>query len=171
VRSLIVIWIHDISQAALAVAVATLGVVILLELRCVVKLRRAMDCNLGRVFEQLDLLRFEIQQLGEAQPYARVVRSPAARVLSEVPQAGAVPASKSEHSTPTTTSTTALAPPAAQSAANSGEAKLLASLAAARARRADARANEASADKADKPADSNLRAPAAARSTRLSRIV
>ncbi|MGH8207954.1 MAG: hypothetical protein ACRETK_14355, partial [Steroidobacteraceae bacterium] len=58
---------HDIGVSALAAAVATLGVVILLELRSVLKLRQVVDGNLARVFEQLDLLRFESQQLIEGQ--------------------------------------------------------------------------------------------------------
>jgi hypothetical protein len=58
--------LHDVSQAALAAAVIVLGVVILLELRSVVKLRSSVDRSLARVFEQLDLLRFESQQLLEA---------------------------------------------------------------------------------------------------------
>ena len=62
-------WLHDASQAALAAAVMTLGLVMLLELRSIARLRRAVDCNLARVFEQLDLLRFENQQLLEAQTY------------------------------------------------------------------------------------------------------
>ena len=60
-------WLHDVSQSALAAAVLTLGVVILLELRSVLRLRHAVDSNLARVFEQLDLLRFENQQLMESQ--------------------------------------------------------------------------------------------------------
>jgi hypothetical protein len=59
-------WLHEISQTALAAAVVTLGVVILLELRSIKLLRRAMDTHLGRVFEQLDLLRFDQQPI-EAQ--------------------------------------------------------------------------------------------------------
>jgi hypothetical protein len=60
-------WVHEISQSALAAAVATLGVVILLELRSIARLRRAVDEHLSRLFEQLDLLRFESQQGAEAQ--------------------------------------------------------------------------------------------------------
>ena len=52
-------WLHEISQSALAAAVVALGLVILLELRSIKLLRRSMDSNLGRVFEQLDLMRFE----------------------------------------------------------------------------------------------------------------
>ena len=45
--------LHDVSQTALAAAVLTLGLVILLELRSFARLRRSVDINLGRVFEQL----------------------------------------------------------------------------------------------------------------------
>ena len=55
-------WLHEISQSALAAAVAILGAVILLELRSIKSLRQALDKQLGRVFEQLDLMRFETQQ-------------------------------------------------------------------------------------------------------------
>jgi len=56
-------WLHEISQSALAAAVVILGVVIMLELRSIKLLKRAMDVHLGRVFEQLDLLRFEKQPI------------------------------------------------------------------------------------------------------------
>ena len=42
--------LHDVSQTALAAAVLTLGLVILLELRSIARLRRTVDINLGRVF-------------------------------------------------------------------------------------------------------------------------
>lgn len=137
-------WVHDISLSALAAAVVTLGVVMLLELRAMARLRRSMDVNLGRIFEQLDLLRFENQQLLQGQGM-RVVRSPAAA-------AAAVPATTA----PATTATSPSVPVAVISAPRepvreagereinlgAGEAKLLASLAAARARRAEAVKNE-----------------------------
>ncbi|HEX4024312.1 MAG TPA: hypothetical protein VHX52_06350 [Steroidobacteraceae bacterium] len=68
-RDLAAVWlhVHDISLSALAAAVVTLGLVILLELRSVMRLRQAVESNLARVFEQLDLLRFESQQLIEGQ--------------------------------------------------------------------------------------------------------
>jgi hypothetical protein len=59
--------VHDISVSALAAAVITLGVVLMMELRCVLRMRQVVDNQLGRVFEQLDLLRFETQQLLEGQ--------------------------------------------------------------------------------------------------------
>ncbi|HEY6452250.1 MAG TPA: hypothetical protein VIX87_06595 [Steroidobacteraceae bacterium] len=102
-------WIHEISQSALAGAVAMLGIVILLELRSVLRLRRSVDGHLSRVFEQLDLLRFENQQLMEAQ-----ARAPS-------------PARPEPPSTPAVT--VASSPPL-----GGGEARLMAALAAARAR-------------------------------------
>jgi hypothetical protein len=102
-------WIHEISQSALAAAVAILGVVILLELHAISRLRRAMDKQLARVFEQLDMLRSQNQQTG-AVP-APAVQAPAA------PSAPA-PLAVAAYSAPM----------------GGGEARLLASLAAARAR-------------------------------------
>jgi hypothetical protein len=102
-------WVHEISQSALAIAVATLGVVILLELASISRLRRSMDAHLQRVFEQLDLLRGDSQQLfdGQSQPV------PAAR-----PAAASAPNPVSHAPVPLA----------------AGEARLLAALTAARAR-------------------------------------
>ena len=116
--------VHDVSIAALAVAVVTLGVVMLLELRALAALRRNVDGHLARVFEQLDLIRFDHVQLLEA--HARIagamaVAAPAERI---VPTA----------SSPSTAPSAALSTPAIAA----GEARLLASLAEARARRAAA---------------------------------
>ena len=46
--------LHDVSQTALAGAVLTLGLVMLLEIRSFARLRRMVDINLSRVFEQHD---------------------------------------------------------------------------------------------------------------------
>lgn len=130
-------WVHDISQAALAAAVMTLGLVMLLELRSVARLRRTVDCNLARVFEQLDLLRFENQQLLEAQTQPQSSRARRAQgLVAPAPGAG-----------PTTSGASAGAAPADVPATPAGgvpagEARLLASLAAARARRAEAARDE-----------------------------
>jgi hypothetical protein len=62
--------LHDVSQTALAAAVLTLGLVILLELRSFARLKRSVDINLGRVFEQLEMLRAESRQMIEAQSQA-----------------------------------------------------------------------------------------------------
>jgi hypothetical protein len=108
-------WVHEISQTALAAAVATLGVVILLELASISRLRRAMDSHLQRVFEQLDLLRGESQKLIETQ----TLLPGAAR--AQQPSAVAAPAS-------------AAAPIYPQAPLAAGEARLLAALTAAKAR-------------------------------------
>jgi hypothetical protein len=79
-------WLHDIPQAALAAAVATLGVVILLELRSFKQLRRSVDINLGRVFEQLEKLRAESRQLLEAQALAQQAVERSAPRAAPVPR-------------------------------------------------------------------------------------
>src|SRR6185437_6099820 len=66
IGDLLMPWVHDLSIAALAAAVATLGAVMLLELRALAALRRNVDSHLARVFEQLDLIRFDHVQLLEA---------------------------------------------------------------------------------------------------------
>ena len=106
-------WVHEISQGALAAAVATLGAVILLELRSIARLRRAVDGHLNRLFEQLDLLRFESQQQAESQARNQ---PPSTRTAVTVAAAPNTPAAFA-------------APPM-----GSGEARLLAAIAAARAR-------------------------------------
>ncbi|MGA2861737.1 MAG: hypothetical protein ABSF31_08220 [Steroidobacteraceae bacterium] len=79
--------LHDVSQTALAAAVLILGLVILLELRSFSRLRRSVDINLGRVFEQLEMLRAESRQMLEAQAQAAVrvppVAAPAKPLLVE----------------------------------------------------------------------------------------
>jgi hypothetical protein len=69
--------LHDVSQTALAAAVLTLGLVILLELRSFDRLRRSVDINLGRVFEQLEMLRAESRTILEAQAQAAAAALPA----------------------------------------------------------------------------------------------
>lgn len=63
-------WIltHDWTQFALAGSVVMLGVVIALEVRAFARLRHEVTRDLARIFEQLDLVRFETQQLREAPP-------------------------------------------------------------------------------------------------------
>jgi hypothetical protein len=97
-------WVHEISQSALALAVATLGVVILLELASISRLRRAMDSHLQRVLEQLE-------QLMEARS-----QTPAVALRPQPP--------------PAPEAAVTCAPPAL----GAGEARLLAALAAARGR-------------------------------------
>ena len=132
-------WIHEISQSALAAAVLTLGLVILLELRSIARLRRSVDNHLQRVFEQLDLLRFESQQ--QSQPL-----EPATAPRTRPPAPPIADARRPVAATPTLPVARAAAAPRPVSAASSGdelagrhglgagEAKLLATLAAARAR-------------------------------------
>lgn len=117
-------WVHDVSIAALAAAVVTLGGVMLLELRALAALRRDMDAHLARVFEQLDLIRFDHVQLLEA--HARIAGAMAA----------AAPVSASAERTLNLSPTSApMSVPQIPQPVAAGEARLLASLAEARARR------------------------------------
>jgi hypothetical protein len=99
-------WVHEISQSALAAAVAILGLVILLELRSIARLRSLVDGHLTRVFEQLDLLRLEraVEPATRAASIAAPASAPSAPAVYPQPPLGA------------------------------GEARLLAALTAARAR-------------------------------------
>jgi hypothetical protein len=169
-------WLHDIPLTALAGAVVTLGVVILLELRSFQRLRRSVDINLGRVFEQLEMLRAESRQMLEAQAQAQaqaVAQQAAARsAVLAVPVKRAAtgetierPLASPESERPMIDPTAVdflVAPPivnpayesagalaaqglapaqiAARSGLPAGEARLLASLATARARRDQAAA-------------------------------
>lgn len=158
--------LHEVSQTALAAAVLTLGLVILLEIRSFARLRRMVDINLARVFEQLELLRAESRQLLEAQSQAalRVPQvAPAKPVLVErqtLERPLAVPPTLERSPVEPTALDFVVAPPidtnayqsasalaahgvkpeeiAARSGLPAGEARLLASLAAARARRDEA---------------------------------
>lgn len=119
-------WIHDISQTALAGAVLILGLVIMLELRSIVRLRRLVDGHLARVFEQLDLLRYENQQLLEAHlpaPARAATAPPAPKAAADAAGPSAARTAKPLYE---------ISAPASLAA---GEARLLASLVAARARR------------------------------------
>lgn len=115
--------VHEISQSALALAVVILGVVILLELASIARLRRTVDVQMQRLFEQLDLLRGDNLQFMEAQ---------------RVPVRAAPAAAETRAARPGTAvaAFTAAAPRAAAAvpALGSGEARLLAALTAARAR-------------------------------------
>jgi len=146
--------LHDMAVAALAAAIVLLGTAILLELRSVLRLRHAVDRNLARIFEQLDLLRFESQQLLEqhqsaslapmqaaAPATAAIARSPVAPSRAATAPASATPPSSAAQ--PRLPSARIDAPGAGaplrelgqRHALSSGEARLLSSLAAARARR------------------------------------
>jgi hypothetical protein len=159
--------LHEVSQTALAAAVLTLGLVILLEIRSFARLRRMVDINLARVFEQLELLRAESRQMLEAQAAAALraapVVAPAKPVLVErqtLERPLAVPPILERPTVEPTALDFVIAPPidtnayrnastlaahgvkpeeiAARSGVPAGEARLLASLAAARARRDEA---------------------------------
>jgi hypothetical protein len=165
--------LHDISQTGLAAAVLVLGIVILLELRSFTRLRRSVDINLGRVFEQLEMLRAESRQMLEAQAKASVHVTPvmvpaksaaAERQMVERPLAAAPPLERAaiestaldfvvappidnnaHHNTHTQAAGGAFLPTeiAVRSGLSAGEARLLASLAAARSRREQAHQVEA----------------------------
>ena len=152
-------WLHDVPQMALAGAVAMLGVVIMLELRSFKQLRRSVDINLGRVFEQLEKLRAESRQMLDAQAQA-LAQQAAERPAMRAAQGGqgekterplASPESERPMIEPSAVDFL-VAPPIANPAAATlaidvpaGEARLLASLAAGRARL------QASAAAADSP--------------------
>jgi hypothetical protein len=180
-------WLHDIPLTTLAGAVATLGVVIQLELRSLQRLRRSVDINLGRVFEQLEMLRAESRQMLEAQAQAHAQLQSLAQQAAARAAAVAVPAKRAAAAAETIDRPQAspeserpmieptavdflVAPPivnpayenagalaaqgldpaqiAARSGLPAGEARLLVSLASARARR------EQAAAAAVEPADS-----------------
>jgi hypothetical protein len=70
---------HDWTQIALASSVLALGLVVALEVQAFARLRREVTRDLARIFEQLDLVRFETQQLRESQaPPVRPVSAPVA---------------------------------------------------------------------------------------------
>jgi hypothetical protein len=77
-------WIltHDWTQFALAGSVAMLGVVVALEIRAFGRLRHDVTRDLARIFEQLDLVRFETQQLRESAPRETAARPVAAPVAA-----------------------------------------------------------------------------------------
>ncbi len=133
-------WIHAISESALAAAILILGLVIMLELRSIRSMKRNLDTHLARVFEQLDLLRLDHSSREES----------ADRRMMPVPVAAVTPAAV----TPVPLSSIGDNPyAAAASLASSGmsaeeiarrcglaagEARLLASLAAAKSSRRQA---------------------------------
>jgi hypothetical protein len=172
--------LHDVSQTALAAAVFTLGLVILLELRSFNRLRRLVDINLGRVFEQLEMLRAESRQMLDSQARAALREPPVVgpakpdaverqilerplvapptleRPVVERPAAEttaldfvvAPPIDADAYLNATAMAARGVAPAeiAARSGLPAGEARLLASLATARARRGEAAKESSSAD-------------------------
>jgi hypothetical protein len=129
-------WIHEISQSALAAAVLTLGVVILLELHSISRLRRSVDANLQRVFEQLDLLRFESQQHEEMPvPSARAKSTETIAGVRRLPAVmPTLPAAQVAGSLTRTPDASSVSDGSGGRGLGAGEARLLASLTAARAK-------------------------------------
>lgn len=135
-------WLHELSQSALAAAIVILGLVILLELRSIKMLRRSMDNSMGRVFEQLDLMRFEQNPAEDAPPRPSAVAKSAPAQLSPAAVATAPAAGNAYAAAAALASTGMRAEEIAQRCGlAAGEARLLASLAAARVvRRPDGQA-------------------------------
>jgi hypothetical protein len=153
--------LHDVSQTALAAAVLALGLVILLELRSIARLRRTLDTGLARVFEQLDLVRSDTHQSIEAQAQASMapahIRPPAPALSAERPvveDVAAQPPAINAYTSAATLASHGLKPEeiATRCGLPAGEARLLASLASARARRAQSGQFEAGQVKASHPA-------------------
>jgi hypothetical protein len=78
----------DLVQPVLAIAMLVMCVVLLTQSRAVIRLRNVLQADLARLFEQMDLLRFDSQQLSSATPTASAV---AAAVPTLVPAAARVP--------------------------------------------------------------------------------
>ena len=76
---------YDWSEAALAVSILALALVLVLELRSTQRLRRLVGQELARIFEQLDLVRFENQQLLELRSVETPRPLPALPVVSVPP--------------------------------------------------------------------------------------
>jgi hypothetical protein len=79
---------YDWSEAALAAAILALALVLVLELRSTQRLRRLVGQDLARIFEQLDLVRFENQQLLEQRPAEAVRPPPVVPVVTPLPERG-----------------------------------------------------------------------------------
>jgi len=147
--------LHEVSQTALAAAVLILGLVMLLELRSIARLRRSMDAALARVFEQLDLLRSDTQQSLAAPAHASVAHAgpPAGALPAE--DLAAQPPAINAYTSAATLASHGLQPEeiATRCGLPAGEARLLASLASARKRRAQGgQAEAADASAAAEPA-------------------
>jgi hypothetical protein len=124
---------YDWSEAALAGAVLALALVLVLELRSTQRLRRLVGQELARIFEQLDLVRFENQQLLEQRvpemprrlPAAAVAPPPAERAGADYGAAARLAAAGA-----------GAEEIAARAGLAGGEARMLAAMQNARARRA-----------------------------------
>lgn len=125
---------YDWSEAALAAAILALALVLVLELRSTQRLRRLVGQELGRIFEQLDLVRFENQQLLEQRVPDLPLRAPAIPVAC-VPPAERVAADYGAAARLAAAGADA-AEIVARAGLASGEARMLAALQSARSRRA-----------------------------------
>lgn len=145
-------WLHVLPLTALSAAVMTLGLVILLELRAIARLRHALDGGLKRVLEQLDLLCFESQRQGgthsqpavAGQEHGQAASAPLPSLPTSRPPlrelATALPVVNLYQNERSLTGRSVPPEPIAERIGErfelgAGEARLLASLAAARARR------------------------------------
>ncbi|HTP39025.1 MAG TPA: hypothetical protein VMI92_05575 [Steroidobacteraceae bacterium] len=81
--------IQELMQNALAVAVLMLGLVVALELRSLRRLRGGLARDVERLFEQLDLVRFDGQRVVDAQraDVPRIDTRPAVRTAPTAPVA------------------------------------------------------------------------------------
>jgi hypothetical protein len=126
---------YDWSEAALAAAILApaLVLVLVLELRSTQRFRRQVGQDLARIFEQLDLVRFENQQLLEQRP-AEATRPPTAvPVVVPAPDRGA-----SDYGIAARLAAAGAGPKeiSARAGLATGEARVLAALQSARAQRA-----------------------------------
>ncbi|HEX4377867.1 MAG TPA: DUF2802 domain-containing protein [Steroidobacteraceae bacterium] len=130
-------WIHAISESALALAILILGVVIMLELRSIRSMKRNLDTHLARVFEQLDLLRLDQSAGQSAQEPLRIVPVPVAAVA---PLASLASSGSNPYATAAAMASSGMGADeiARRCGLAAGEARLLASLAAAKSGRRDA---------------------------------
>lgn len=134
-------WIHAISESALALAILILGVVIMLELRSIRSMKRNLDAHLARVFEQLDLLRLDQSAGQPAQEPLRIVPVPVAAVApAAAPPASLASSGSNPYATAAALASSGMGADeiARRCGLAAGEARLLASLAAAKSGRRDA---------------------------------
>ena len=124
---------YDWSEAALAAAILALALVLVLELRSTQRLRRLVGQDLARIFEQLDLVRFENQQLLEQLP-GEPTRTPASvPVVAPALQRGASDYGAAARLAAAGAGAEEIS---ARAGLAAGEARVLAALQTARARRA-----------------------------------
>lgn len=140
--------VYDWSEAALAAAIVALALVLVMELRSTRRLHRLVGQELPRIFEQLDLVRFENQQLLEqhalatASTGAVVPSAVPAAAIAAVPMAPVLRVPPAERATADYGSAAQLAAAgadaaeiAARTGLGGGEARMLAALQSARNRR------------------------------------